>query len=208
MTEENTTPTEPHQQPRWAWWVVGILVPLLGIVVTVVLSGSDGDDRGETNSASVAPSSSAVTDSSAPARTTPSPSKSADKVLYGPAVVEADVSEGGTVNIDLDASSPVVSKATKGSDVIYGATTGAPTLSIWNSGSNLAPLPEADPTPTAESCMEAVERNGTYNLEAHRGDRLCLLTGEGRVVYIHVLAAPPGLGIGKLDLTVWEAPAV
>ncbi|MFF0010331.1 hypothetical protein [Streptomyces sp. NPDC005374] len=215
MSAENTAPAgppeRPHEQPRWAWWVVGIVVPVVGILVAVLLNGSGSSDGDSGKNVQSAPTTSATSPGStgqAQMAPTRSATKSADKVLYGPAVVEADVSEGGQAFIELDTSSPVVSTSGKGSDVIYGATTGPPTLGIWNSSSHLAPLPEADPAPTAETCMDAVERNGTYNLEAHRGDRFCLLTGEGRVVYMHVLAAPPGRGIGKLDVTVWEAPAV
>ncbi|MFF4791198.1 hypothetical protein ACFY2M_15740 [Streptomyces sp. NPDC001276] len=68
MTGHNTTSTRPpdgsHQQPRWAWWVVGIVIPIVGILVTVLVSrsGSSGDTSDK--SAELAPTRS--TESGAP----------------------------------------------------------------------------------------------------------------------------------------------
>lgn len=203
-------PPQGPQQPRWAWWVAGIVIPVVGIVVTILMSGSGSSD--DKSDETTGPTRSSVsTEPTGQEQPTPSPTKStaADQVLYGPGEVTADVSEGGAVYIELDTTEPLTAHNTdlKGADIIYQASGDAPGLDVPDSASHLAPLPASDSAPTAEQCIEAVERNGVYAADAKRGADFCLLTGEGRVVHFRVVAAPPGRGIGKLDVTVWETPA-
>lgn len=218
MTAENNTPTSPpqgpHQQPRWAWWVVGIVVPVVGILVTVLLSrqGSSNDDKGDTGAGGAGSVQSAPTTpgsgtspSSDSAEEGPAKSAPAGRVRFGPAVVDADTTNSGSY-IELDTSPPIVSGTDiKGGDIIFGASHGDPNLFVPRSASNLAPLPASGTAPTAEECAESVDRNGTYTAEVKRGDRFCLLTDEGRIAYLRVVTAPSS-GTGKLDVTVWETP--
>ncbi|MFJ6867427.1 hypothetical protein ACIQRS_24975 [Streptomyces termitum] len=51
------------EQPRWAWWVAGIALPLLGIVASVVV----GMDRGDEPPAAATPPPTTASSSSAPA---------------------------------------------------------------------------------------------------------------------------------------------
>ncbi|MFG2459053.1 hypothetical protein ACGFWE_18575 [Streptomyces sp. NPDC048523] len=218
MTAENNTPTSPpqgpHQQPRWAWWVVGIVVPVVGILVTVLLSrqGSSNDDKGDTGAGGAGSVQSAPTTpgsgtspSSDSAEEGPAKSAPAGRVRFGPAVVDADTTNSGSY-IELDTSPPIVSGTDiKGGDIIFGASHGDPNLFVPRSASNLAPLPASGTAPTAEECAESVDRNGTYTAEVKRGERFCLLTDEGRIAYLRVVTAPSS-GTGKLDVTVWETP--
>jgi len=203
MSAENDAPTgPPHgpQQPRWAWWVVGIVVPLVGVLVTVLASSDD-------DSAEPPPT---PTQSPAPTEPTSSATRSASaaKVRYGPVVFETDMTSGGQ-SVELDTTAPLpMGTLAKGEDLGVGATTGTP--SLYSTGSTeltLAPLPGSGPTPTEAECAEAVERNGTYHGEAARGARFCLVTTEGRTAYLRVLSAPPGAeGKPKFEVTVWETP--
>lgn len=33
-----TPPPQGPQQPRWAWWVIGIVIPVVGILITILVS--------------------------------------------------------------------------------------------------------------------------------------------------------------------------
>ncbi|WP_328750164.1 hypothetical protein OHT57_31955 [Streptomyces sp. NBC_00285] len=213
MTAEHTAPTSPpqgpHQQPRWAWWVVGIVVPVAGILVTVLLSnpGSSGDDKSDKGAgvAGSVRSEPTTSSSSASSGRQPASGAPAGRVRFGPAVVDADTTNSGSY-IELDTSQPIVSGTDiKGGDIIFGASIGDPNLFVPGSASNLARMPASGAAPTAEECAESVDRNDTYTANVKRGDRFCLRTDEGRVAYLRVVTAPSS-GTGKLDVTVWETP--
>jgi hypothetical protein len=42
-TDSSARTNDPHHPPRWAWWAAGIAVPLLGIFVTLLVDGGDGE---------------------------------------------------------------------------------------------------------------------------------------------------------------------
>ncbi|MEV5175725.1 hypothetical protein AB0L10_32630 [Streptomyces flaveolus] len=208
-------PQQPHQppqpqpahQPRWAWWVVGIVVPLVGILVTVLVSRpGSSDDKGAapTPTRSSAPAGSADTDQSVGRPTAdPGASAPAAKAVFGPEVIEADTTNSGSY-IEFDTSEPVVvtNSTLKGADLIINASTGgAPDLFVPESRTALAPLAGSGAA-TADACAASVERNGTYTLPATRGGRFCLTTTEGRTVQLKVITAPPA-GLAKLEVTVW-----
>ncbi|MGW2703679.1 hypothetical protein [Streptomyces sp. NPDC001340] len=200
-------PQQSHQ-PRWAWWVVGIVIPLVGIIVTVMASRPGSSDDNNAQSAppqSSAPAGSSDKDQSGQAQ--PSTTKSAEgaRAVFGPKDVDADTTNAGSY-IDLDTPQPVVSPTKiNGGDIIFSASV-EPNLFVPESASNLAPLPRSGPAPTAAECADSVDRNGTYTANVKRGDRFCLLTGEGRVAYLRVVLAP-STGTGKLNITVWNTPA-
>ncbi|MFF5017800.1 hypothetical protein [Streptomyces sp. NPDC001165] len=124
--------------------------------------------------------------------------------MFGPKDVEADTTNAGSY-IDLDTPQPVVSPTKiNGGDIIFSASV-EPNLFVPESASNLAPLPRSGPAPTAAECADSVDRNGTYTANVKRGDRFCLLTGEGRVAYLRVVLAP-STGTGKLNISVWNTP--
>ncbi|WP_416977087.1 hypothetical protein [Streptomyces sp. T028] len=204
----------PHppggHQPRWAWWVVGIVIPVVGIIVTLLVGrpGSSDDDNGATNagSASNAAQRSGATGSTGEDRSTASAGAagSAADPLFGPKVVEADTTNAGSY-LEFDTTPPLVSPpGTKGADLIISASTGTPDLFVPDSNTTLAPLPASGADPTAEECAESVDRNATYTSPAERGGRFCLLTDQGRVVHLKILTAPPA-GLARLEVTVWDA---
>ncbi|GAA3368557.1 hypothetical protein GCM10020367_07390 [Streptomyces sannanensis] len=209
MTGEYTTSTGPpdgsHQQPRWAWWVVGIVIPLVGILVTVLVSRSGSS--GDTNDKSVEPAptrSTAATGSDAPEQ--PTETAGTVRAVFGPKAVAADTTNRGS-SVDLDTTEPTVTGSDiAGADVTFGAPTGSVELSVPGYAENLAPLPASGAAPTATQCAESVRTNGTYTTEVKPGDRFCLLTGEGRTAYLRVLTAPVQ-GTGRLEITVWDTPA-
>ncbi|UXY29581.1 hypothetical protein [Streptomyces sp. HUAS TT20] len=199
-------PQQPHQ-PRWAWWVVGIVIPLVGIIVTVMASRPGSSDDNSAQSAP--PQSSAATgstgqDQSGQAQPSTTKSAGAVRAVFGPKDVDADTTNAGSY-IELDTPQPLVSPTKiKGGDIIFSASV-APNLFVPDSAPNLAPLPPSGPAPTAAECADSVERNATYTANVKRGDRFCLLTGENRVAYLRVVFAP-STGTGKLNITVWNTP--
>lgn len=207
LTDGPTGPPQHPQQPRWAWWVGGIAIPLLGILVSVLVSqgGSSGD--GGQAGPPAAPVQSSSTGTGAPERSAPSATKSAEaaRAHYGPAVVAADTTNSGSY-LDLDSSEPIVSGApAKSADIIFGASTGTAELTVPGSASNLAPLSASGAAPAAAECAQRVSAGGTYWSEVKVGDRFCLMTGDGRTSYLRVIAAP-AQGTGRLEVTVWQTP--
>ncbi|MER6121859.1 hypothetical protein ABT173_03995 [Streptomyces sp. NPDC001795] len=198
------------QQPRWAWWVVGIVIPVAGIIVSILVSGAGGaGSRGAAGQPPAAGGSTAAQATTAASSPAPGASAApAARVRYGPVVFQADMSHGGPA-VELDSSGPVVADDIKGADLRIGATTGAPDLGTPDSANTLAPLPASSSAPTEAQCAEAVRSNGTYTAEAPAGSRFCLTTGEGRTAYLKVITATPG-AVGatvKFEVTVWDTPA-
>ncbi|MFI1354071.1 hypothetical protein ACH4TV_10865 [Streptomyces sp. NPDC020898] len=205
MSSENPATTGPSpgpQQPRWAWWVVGIVIPLVGLLVAVLLSGPDPSVPPGGQPSGTQPF--ASTGSIGQESTTASPVTSAEPIdaRHGSDVVEADMLYGSY--LELDTSEPVVS-GIKGADIYFVALLQGPVLSVPGSASMLAPSADSDAAPTAEECADTVERNSTFMATVQRGDSFCLLTDEGRVAHLRVLTAPSS-GTGKLDVTVWDTP--
>ncbi|MER5429785.1 hypothetical protein [Streptomyces sp. NPDC002588] len=176
---------------------------MVGILVTVLVGrpSPTGEERAD-GGGGTQPSSGAE---STPA-TTAGESAEAARVRYGPVVFDADMINGG-VDVELDSTAPVVAATlVKGSDLFIGATTGSPTFDVPDGDLGLAPLPASGSAPTDRQCAEAVERNGTYNAQAPRGARFCLMTDQGRTAYLRVVSAPPGGDLTKFEVTVWETP--
>jgi hypothetical protein len=202
-------PPQAPQQPRWAWWVVGIVIPVVGLLVTLLVGRPGSSDDGTVESAPTPARSSAPAETASQGQPAPAPTKRAepDKPLFGPEVVDADTTDSGSY-IELDTAPPIVSDASlKSADIIFGASLGDPNLFVPGSGSMLAPLPASGAAPTADECAQAVEDSGSYTANVKRGDRFCLLTGKGNVAYLEVVSAP-SRGMGKLNVTVWGTPAV
>ena len=200
-------PQQP-QQPRWAWWVVGIVIPVVGVLVTVLVAGpgsSDGDNKVEaTPTDSVRSSGAGQAAGEARSSAPPAAGKEKWQRLYGPVQVTAEVDIEGTY-FELDKPKPfAVNSGAGGADLVFGSAVNDPLMEVPDSAKNLAPWPGTGTAPTAQGCLESVDRYGSYNASpVKRGQEFCLLTGEGRVAYLKVVTAPDSGG-GILDVTVWE----
>ncbi|MFJ5261194.1 hypothetical protein ACIQAC_12115 [Streptomyces sp. NPDC088387] len=202
----------PPHQPRWAWWLIGIVIPVTGILVTILVARPGGSDNDGDRNVESAPTSSARpgggADSGAgEAQSGASPEADGQQYrkVFGPEGVDAEASITGSY-IELDSAKPLAMGAgTKGADIIFGSSNGDPNLFVPDSGSTLAPWADPGTPPTAEDCAQSVQRNGTYTANVQPGQVYCLLTGEGRIASLKVVTAPDSGG-GKLDVTVWETP--
>ncbi|MDH6220271.1 hypothetical protein [Streptomyces pseudovenezuelae] len=204
----------PSHPPRWAWWVVGIVIPVVGIVITIMVGrpGSSDDDGGKNvqsePSASVQSNGAGQGGGKTQSSTPPAADAEKWQKLSGPVRVTAEESISGTY-VELDTPKPLVLKGGgDGADLYFGSSNGDPSISVPVSADNLAPLPDAGTAPTAEACLESVDRNGSYTASpVKRGEQYCLLTGEGRIAYLKVVTMPDGgVGGGILDVTVWQTP--
>lgn len=210
-------PQNPHpgpqgpQQPRWAWWVAGIVIPVVGILVTILMSnsGSSDDESAEqettpTRSSAPAGSAGGQEQPAAP----PAESAAAAEVRYGPVTFDVDLTAGGARYVDLDMTAPVVMTAdAESKDLTVSTSQPAPVLYTPDSANTLAVLPASGSTPTEAQCAEAVADGGTHTGEAARGSSLCLTTNKGRTAHLSVVSAPNGRGTVKFKVTVWETPA-
>jgi hypothetical protein len=205
----------PSHPPRWAWWVVGIVIPVVGILITILVgrpgSSDDGGDKNVQSEPSASVRSSGAGGGGGKTQSSPPPAAEAEKwqKVYGPAKVTAEESIAGTyVELDTPKEPLVLNVGGDGADLVFGSANGDPSINLPASADNLAPLPDTGTAPTAEACLESVDRNGSYSASpVKRGDQYCLLTGEGRIAYLKVITMPDGgVGGGILDVTVWQTP--
>ena len=210
------TPQPPHQ-PRWAWWVVGIAIPVLGILATLLTLVAKDDDSGDNKSAETVSSPSSLSSPSArenaPADTgTPagedkekaqSPAAQAP-VFYGPVnlAVQAKYGLGGFV--DLDSEQPLTTQEqTHSSDLAFDATA----TELVDVEGKVAPLPTGGNDPTEAECATQIEKSSVQEVELSRGTRFCVQTTDGRTAYLRVLSAPAEAeGTVTLKTTVWDLP--
>lgn len=190
-------------QPKWAWWVVGIVIPVVGIIVSIQLasksdSGDKSDAGGLSQSASSGASASGGSESKPPA------SAAADgpaKVFAGP--VKITLTEGSSY-VDLDNSKPFPGPSDKGADVGTGFMLPTQDLYPPKSGNVMAVSSPDGPEPTKADCVSLIKKNGTYTSgELTTGTRLCLQTNEGRIAYLRVTAVPTRKAL-MFEATVWE----
>jgi hypothetical protein len=187
------------QQPKWAWWVVGIAIPLLAIAVTVLASWSPQP------TAPPEPSTGQTREQAPPETPSPQPSPS-PRVRYGPEDIVAEAAYSGSERVDLDSVPPLVTSAdANGTDLGFDPTLSEPVE--LGGDQDFAPLPSAGPVPGEAECAGQLRTNGTGRIELDRGVRFCAQTSEGRTAYIRVITAPvEGEGVIRLDVTVWEIP--
>lgn len=193
-------PPQP-QQPRWAWWLVGIVIPVLGLIVTLVV-GSRNDSAG-----SEPPSVRAADKDATPAATVGAEvaGEALPPKVRFTGEVRIELGNGGE-SVDLDSTPPLVGQSFNGADIAIGATTDRPTLGTPDSGLRLAPLPASGPVPGEAECAAAVTRNGAYTAYLTRGARFCVQTRDGRTAYLRTVAAPAA-GSVRIAVTVWEQPS-
>ncbi|NUU22752.1 MAG: hypothetical protein HOV68_14750, partial [Streptomycetaceae bacterium] len=101
-------------QPRWAWWVVGIVIPVVGILVSIQLatkSDSDDDKAQSTNTAAPAPGGGGQNPATASSPKASSAAGGPAKVLAGPVRVTLTEAAG---YVDLDTPSPTAQPSGKG----------------------------------------------------------------------------------------------
>lgn len=199
-------------QPKWAWWVVGIVIPVIGIIVSIQLaSKSDSGDKSDAGSQSQSASSGAsasggsgtgsVTGGSESKAATPPVADQPAKVMAGPVKITL---KPGASNLDLDTSSPVPSPSDNGADMFVGFNLPDLGISPLRSGKVLAPASPDGPEPTAADCRRLVGKNGGYSSgDLTPGTRLCLQTGEGHIAYLRITAVPTRQAV-MFEATVWE----
>lgn len=82
-----TPPAPGHGPPRWAWWVVGILIPVLGLIVTLITQSGNNSPRDaatQPSAAAVEPVTPETPTSETPATADPSESTADDVVTVSP----------------------------------------------------------------------------------------------------------------------------
>ncbi|MEU8135970.1 hypothetical protein [Streptodolium elevatio] len=192
-------------QPKWAWWVVGIVIPVAGIVVSIQLatnSGSDDDKAQSTNTALPAPAASGGGNPPPASNSAVPPAGSGPaKVLAGPTRIT--LSEDADY-IDLDSPSPTAQPSGKGVDAFVGFNLPDLTLGPPRSGDVMAVAPSEGPDPTRDDCNQAIAKRGTSSSgELAQGMRLCIQTDEGHTAYLRITNAPTRKSV-TFEATVWE----
>ncbi|MEV8086635.1 hypothetical protein [Streptomyces nigra] len=202
--------TSAPGQPRWAWWVVGIVVPVVGIATTVFVNNrhSSADDS---KPPAVAGAPSATPDQAKPAASADpaSPENTASRAMFGPHDIQFRTSAYG-VDIDFDTRKPLVADGLKGAD-LSAVTDGSGTAGSTNfhGGPRLAaiiaPISGSDADPTEAQCAKALRSNGDPMLQdPPQNAQFCVQTTEGRIAFVRVVSAAPGGHTMRLRATVWD----
>lgn len=201
-----------QNQPRWAWWVVGILIPLLGIGVSVWLATkSDSDDKADASSTAPAATSGGTSGESTGSTgnaggssggaSAPSTDRNAPaKVLYGPSDLTVT---GDDSHVVLDTEAPMGQSSEDGSDLSVLFNVPPPMLVTTDSAKTMAVLPAQGTEPTAADCAEAIAKRGTDSVsDLKAGMRLCVRTDEGHTAYVQVTRA--SLKAMTFRITAWD----
>jgi hypothetical protein len=215
--EPGTTDAREPSQPRWAWWGVGIAVPLVGILVTVLISQpSPSSPSTDKNS----PATSAATDRTPSATPTAqdshgtAPAKPVP-VRFGPDDVIMEFLDDQSVSEsfypDFDSNPPfILDSETKSSDFYFSGSIAHEGINFQTPGNGIAPLPPDETAPSEEECRAHLAENAIRGVDGvgplEQGDGFCAKTTAGRTVYIRVIDSPSRLGTLRLRVTVWELP--
>ncbi|MGW0660973.1 hypothetical protein [Streptodolium elevatio] len=194
-----------QSQPKWAWWIVGIVIPVIGIVVTI-WAANPSSDSGASDAGTDRPPTATGPGSrpgpTAPQEPAPPAADAPRKVLVGPVEVTIDSAKS---YLELDTAPPMATQSNKSADVVALFNLGDPSLQSEGSTNTIGLLPPEGPDPTPSDCEEAVDKRGTYNSgDLVRGTRLCVETDEGHIAYLRVIS---GVSIGapvRFQITVWE----
>jgi hypothetical protein len=190
-------------QPRWAWWVVGIVIPVAGILVSIELvtnSGSDGDRGRPTDTgASVPAASSGGNAPPASGGGNAPPANQPAKVLAGP--VRVVLTENAD-NVDLDSSPPLAQPGKKGGDAWIGFN--LPDLTLGHEGDVIAIVAPEGPEPTRDDCRQAIAKRGAESSGVlAQGMRVCVQSEEGHTAYLRITAVPTRKAV-TFQATIWE----
>ncbi|MBP5896591.1 MULTISPECIES: hypothetical protein [Streptomyces] len=181
--------------------MIGIVIPVVGILVSVYLALAPSDDQ---DSAAGRPSTGGG-GSADTSGASPTPRQAASKIMFGPKAVEVDVNGS---YLELDTRAPLVEgEAPKGVDILVntdasGAMENAKVYGYL--GGTVAPIAATSGAVQEADCLQAVQRNASDSIDnLQRGRGICVETSEGRVAFLRVASAPPK-GPVTFDMTVWE----
>ncbi|MDI2127692.1 hypothetical protein [Yinghuangia seranimata] len=195
-------------QPKWAWWVVGIVIPVVGILVSIRLatgSNSDGTSQ-STDTGTGAPAPAASTGSAggnaAPSSAAAKPTGGPAKVLAGPTRITL---KPDAYYIDFDSPSPTPQPAKgDGTDAFVGFNLPDLTLGPPRSANVVALAPPEGTEPTRDQCSTFIAKNGTYTSGTlAQGTRICFQTDEGHIAYLKITTVPTRTAV-TFEATVWE----
>jgi hypothetical protein len=196
--------------------VIGIAIPLLGIVATLLtVLNNDSDDSGDTGAGGAASSTASTAAQQDPpaASGTPAEGAAAQKetspapsaaVLFGPEELVVNSVYGASGYVDLDSAPPLVTaQSTASSDLAFDPTAVEPV----DVEGQVAPLPTGGSEPSEAQCLTQLQKNQVSELDLARDVAFCAQTGDGRTAYLRVISAPvEGEGKVRLKVTVWDLP--
>ncbi|MBC2901534.1 hypothetical protein [Streptomyces cupreus] len=200
-------------QPAWAWWVIGIVIPVVGIAVTLSVANKDSGDS-DTDT----PAAATGTQNEDPGQASGTPAGNKEDAKgdaeeaspspvapeYGPADWSVQAAYGDHGYLEFDSGAPQeFGQRTDGTDLYLDATAGEPV----DADGQIGPLPAGTADATEAECRTQIEKNGLSEVELAPGIRFCVQTGEGRTAYLRVLSAPvEDEGAVRFKVTVWPLP--
>lgn len=208
--EPESTDAQDPRQPRWAWWVIGIAVPLIAALITVWATLA-GDDSSSHQAATAAPPASKP--SSSPP--TPSPTESPDpSATYGQQLVrQRGVNLPVDKGLDFD-EKPIrpIGDAGDLSSPSFPSGNLDPS-SFWDTAM-LSPNQDQ----SYESCRDETRYlsgtqfhlDGISPEELPAGSAFCMTHHEnGRIALVQVMhrsTSSEASSYVTLDITVWQGP--
>lgn len=190
--------------------MVGIVLPVIGIVVTIWAAGGlwsgggDGSAEAATGAARSPSRTAAAPGGSAPG-IPPQASEAADTP---PRVLTRSVGlvlEPGLQYLDLDTVPPMAMPSAAGADLVALFDGRQASLVPEGPTATVARLPQSAYAATPAECTAALAKYGSRQASAAAvGARYCVATDEGHVAYVEIELGVPVEPHVRMAATVWE----
>ncbi|MEU3658646.1 hypothetical protein AB0E77_02590 [Streptomyces sp. NPDC032940] len=206
-------PPQPvHGAPRWAWWVVGILVPVLGLVVTLINQSGNAPSHSSpappapAPAASAAPGTSAAEDPSEPATDEPAADEAVTTLSPSPSPsrTSAEILKRGDFSL-AEGDSADLEHGTVGPSVA------SPDMS-WSGGDEFSAMngrvstSSSGATPRAcAHVLEAFPRATGWMAAGTEGTWFCMPTSANHLAAVEWLGSDEN-GM-RFHYIVWATPA-
>jgi len=107
-------------------------------------------------------------------------------------------------NVDFDVQPPLVNAAAVDEDVSVGTYSGDVELVVASTGGPLLAIWEQPEEPSAEACLDLVQRFADDAIPIEVGDLVCLRTQSERVAILRIEAVDEADGVVIVNGTVYE----
>jgi hypothetical protein len=195
---------EGYRPPKWAWWLTGAAIPVIGILVSVLINGSSAGDSPPHAKGTSSPKPAA---SSTPLQPKPSTNSATG---YGKQLLRQrgiDLSVGKGLSLDDDPLRP----SDNYGDINYEIGAGSPTS--FGVSWDVALLMPTQPR-TYETCRDDTRfiENGGYLFrdELPAGSAVCMTNPEnGHIALVRVThrsSSTAAVDYLTLDVTIWQGP--
>lgn len=200
-------PAPGHGAPKWAWWVVGILIPVLGLVVTLITQSWTNSSRITPPSSSAAPKESVAPEGPSPADPTESPTTGDGVTTLSPSPSPSQASVKILRTGDFTLSRGYSADLEHGT---VGETVESPDMA-WNGGDEFSAMngrvADTHRGATPKICAKALDssRSTGWMVAGLEGTWYCMPTSANHLAAVEWLGS--GDGGPRFHYILWDVTA-